>query len=497
MRQLVRSAALVLTLASAGVAAPLAFRVTLAKSAGERTLDGRVFLFLSQRGGEPRLGPDWFHTEPFFRTAICRLAPGGSVDVDDAADGYPGELSATAPGKYRVQALLDHDFYSPFPGRGAGNVYSQVVEVEVTETGVATAPIELTLERLVVEPPFPDSQWVKEVVLPSKLLAAVFGREVLERAAVVLPASYFDQPQRRYPAVYIIPGFGGSHREGLPYLSAPPPAAEDEEEFIRVYLSGQCKWGHHVYADSATNGPRGAALIEELIPLVDRTYRTVPARTARFVTGHSSGGWSSLWLQVTYPDVFGGVWSSSPDPVDFRDYQRVDLYAAPPLSMYVDERGAPRPLARQGTEPVLFYREFTRVDDVLERGGQLRSFEAAFSPLGPDGLPRKLYDRASGQVDPAVAAAWRAYDIRLAIERDWPRLEPLLRGRVHITTGELDTFYLEGAVVRLAQSLKALGSDAEVTVVPGANHGSLLTGDYFRKLRREMSASYRRDHGGR
>ena len=68
--------------------------------------------------------------------------------------------------------------------------------------------------------------------------------------------------------------------------------------------------GHSVYANSAVNGPRGDALVEELIPYVDAHFRTVAAPTARFVTGHSSGGWSSLWLQVSYPDTFGGVWSS-------------------------------------------------------------------------------------------------------------------------------------------------------------------------------------------
>ncbi len=37
-------------------------------------------------------------------------------------------------------------------------------------------------------------------------------------------------------------------------------------------------------------------------------------------SGHSSGGWSSLWLQIEHPEVFGGVWSLAPDPVDFRDF---------------------------------------------------------------------------------------------------------------------------------------------------------------------------------
>ena len=82
-------------------------------------------------------------------------------------------------------------------------------------------------------------------------------------------------------------------------------------------------------------------------------------------------------------------------------------------------------LARtRGQRPVLFYDDFSRMEDVIGDGGQLRSFEAVFSPLGPDGRPRRLWDRADGTIDPAVARAWEAYDIRLVLERNWPTLGP-------------------------------------------------------------------------
>ena len=264
-----------------------------------------------------------------------------------------------------------------------------------------------------------------------------------------------------------------------------------------MWLDAECEWGHHVFADSATNGPRGQALVSEMIPAIDRQFRTVAKPAARFISGHSSGGWSSLWLQVSYPDVFGGVWSSSPDPVDFRDFQRIDLYAVPPLNMYRDPQGARRPIARRGETPVLWYDSFCKMDDVLGRGGQMRSFEAVFSPLGPDGLPRHLWDRRTGQIAPAVAKAWQPYDIRLKLERNWKELGPKLRGKLHITVGSLDTFYLEGAVVRLAAALKKLGSDARITIVPGADHFTVLTADYFRQARREMSEAYRRGQAAR
>ncbi len=349
--------------------------------------------------------------------------------------------------------------------------------------------IALRLDQIVPPKTFPDVKWVKEVSISSQLLGRFFKREVLLQAAVTLPAGYDEHPERRYPVIYEVTGFSGSYWESLRQKS-PPTAAAGETDFIRVLLDGQCEWGHHVYADSATNGPRGLSLVEELIPEIDRRFRTVAKPAGRFVAGHSSGGWSSLWLQISHPDFFGGVWSSSPDPVDFRDFQQVDLYAEPPLSLYFDGEGKPRPIARKGGKPVLFFPSFGKMDDALGRGGQLRSFEAVFSPLEPDGLPRKLWDRTTGRIDPEVARTWEKYDIRLQLERNWKDLEPRLRGKLHITVGSLDTFYLDGAVLRLADSLKRLGSDAEITIVPGADHGTILSADYFHRVRRQMTAAF-------
>jgi pimeloyl-ACP methyl ester carboxylesterase len=426
-----------------------------------------------------------------------QFRPGQSRTFDDRAAGFPDVLSKTPPGKYRAQAILDHDFYEPKPADGVGNIYSEMLEVEISDDGAAkriATDRPLRLSKTVEFRPFPESQWVKEIVLKSQPLAQFHNREVIERAAVALPKTYYDQPDRRYPAVYIIPGFGGSHRDALRYAKEPPGVENEEAEFIRVFLSGRCKWGHHVYADSATNGPRGQALVREMIPQIDREFRTVSASTARFVMGHSSGGWASLWLQITYPDVFGGVWSSSPDPVDFRDYQRVNLYAQPPQNMYRDADGNRRPIARRGETPALWYEDFTRMDDVIGRGGQLRSFEAVFSPPDDQGLPRPLWDRTSGRVNPNIAKTWEKFDISLILKRDWARLNPLLAGKLHVTMGTLDTYYLDGATKLLGERLKELGSDAQVIMVDGANHGSLLTPSYYARVRREMSAQYWKHH---
>ncbi len=134
---------------------------------------------------------------------------------------------------------------------------------------------------------------------------------------------------------------------------------------------------------------------------------------------------------------------------------------------------------------------------MIGRGGQLRSFEAVFSPLGADGEPRRMYDRLTGQVDPQVAKAWEAYDIRLKLARNWAQLGPKLAGKLHIVAGEVDTFYLEGATKLLAATLIELGSDAQVEVIAGADHSSFMTSEFRARLRREMGEQYLKHHGKR
>ena len=460
----------------------LSIEVRYPKELSNRKINGRVYVFTASTG-EPRLGPSWFRPQPFFGRDVKDLEPGSNITIDDRADGFPNAVSKLPPGKYRFQAVLDHDFYSPAPGTGVGNFYSEIKEVEVTAT---TRSIVLDLRRMVGEQPFRESEFVKSVVLESRLLEKFHGRPVVEKAAVVLPAGYHQHPEKRYPVFYEVSGFGGTlDRMVRRYAGGPGKAPSDSFEFIHVLLTGECKWGHHVYANSATNGPRGDALVREMIPLIDSRFRTVADRNARYVGGHSSGGWSSLWLQVNYPDTFGGLWSTAPDPVDFRDYQQTNLYAKPPRSIYFFPDGKKKPLARRGSEVMIWYPDFAKMDDVLGRGGQLRSFEAVFSPLDDQGLPARMWDRRTGTVNPEVVEAWKKYDIRMLLKREWETLGPKLKGRVHIRMGTEDSFYLEGATRLLGETLRELGSDALVSLVPGS-HSSILTPSYMKKRKSQM-----------
>jgi hypothetical protein len=194
---------------------------------------------------------------------------------------------------------------------------------------------------------------------------------------------------------------------------------------------------------------------------------------------------------VTYPDFFGGVWSTSPDPVDFRDFQRINIYNSQ-SNFFADESGKPRPLARMNGKPVLFYKPFSDMEVVMGHGGQLSSFEAVFSPRGADGRPQQLWNRMTGRIDPQVARSWEKYDIRLVLERNWKTLGPKLAGKLHVYTGSEDTFYLEGAVALLKASLAKLGSDAVIEIVPGRDHGTLRDEAMRQRIAREIAAAFRR-----
>jgi pimeloyl-ACP methyl ester carboxylesterase len=466
----------------------LAFEVTYA--AGGRTrgpITGRVYVFIGPDGAkaEPRTGPNWFRPEPFFGIDVRNWNPAEPVRIDSLSDGFPDRLNELPPGRYAIQAVVRTNLDTHKIGDGEGNAYSPVVHAQLDPEKGPT--IALKVDHTVGPRPFATTEHIKLAEFPSAKLSAFYHRPIKHRAAIILPEK-LPNPSNgtKLPALFIIPGFGGDH------FMAPRMAESSRfafgQDFIRVVLDPDCGTGHHVFADSATNGPRGTALVEEFIPYIERTFPVLADPRARLLNGHSSGGWSSLWLQVTYPDVFGGTWSTSPDPVDFRDFQRINLYT-PGENMFEDRAGKRRPIARMGAMPALYYDNFCRMDDVIAWGGQLGSFEAVFSPLDQNGHPRKLWDRSTGAIDLEVSKAWEVYDIRLVLERNWPALGPRLKGKIHVVMGDKDTFYLEGAVKLLKESLTKLKSDAVVEIVPDRDHGTLLDPQLAKRLDREMHAA--------
>ncbi len=222
------------------------------------------------------------------------------------------------------------------------------------------------------------------------------------------------------------------------------------------------------------NGPWGQALTTEFIPYFESKYHTDGVPSSRFLNGHSSGGWATLWLQTRYPRVFGGTWSTSPDPSDFHDFTGIDLYA-PHANLYHRPDGSLYPIMRDHGKVLANMETFAKLEAVEGNyGGQLASFEWVFSPRGLDGAPQPLFNRETGEIDPRVVQYWHDhYDIAHLVQQNWPTLQPDLDGKIHLIVGTADTFYLDGAAHKLQAVLDGLHAKSDFRYLPDKTHMDL------------------------
>jgi hypothetical protein len=94
-------------------------------------------------------------------------------------------------------------------------------------------------------------------------------------------------------------------------------------------------------------------------------------------------------------------------------------------------------------------------------GGQWAIWEALFSPVGPDGYAAPIWDRVSGTIDHHVAEYWREHwDLTHLLVTRWPALGPKLAGKLHVTVGDMDSYYLNNAVGLMEEALKGLSDPA-------------------------------------
>lgn len=464
-------------LALAGVSAAQApsvgrFEVVFAPGAFSAPFSGQVFVAFGKQGEPRQEMHGWFGAPPVLRFELRDAAPGSAhtLTASTAAAHAPLDWSTVTSGPWKVQAIARLSRTGRVPGMDAGDVVSAVASV--TYASDAPGSVRLELTQVVSEPPFVESERVKRFEFVSPSLSKFHGFDYVLRAGVLLPSDYGNQES--YPVVYSVTGFGGTWEDIRGFERRVQPGSA-LDHCIVVVPDATNRWGHSVFCDSPSIGPWGQALVNELIPALEAEFLGAGPEH-RYVTGVSSGGWSSLWLQVAYPEAFAGCWSHCPDPIDFHDFQQIDLYTpladGKPRNMYVDEQGRKRPLARQGDQVMLLYEDFVRREHVLNPGGQIRSFEATFSPLGKDGTPRRVFDVETGAIDHAAAALWKPFDIANTLLTNWKELRPRLKGKIHLFAGEVDTFYLEGAVERFHAAAEAAGmlDDMQVEIIPGMPH---------------------------
>ena len=471
--------ALVLLLALLGSSlradTPLRFQITLPQTLTRGEAGGRLFVLMARtQPTDNILRVGFVPGETWLAAAEVRhLVPGQTISFDPDALAYPKPFSQAGPGTWYCMALLDQDHNYAYHDQDADDYYGPLV---VLNDAARAQPVALSLDRQGKPDAPADTASIKRMEFTSPLLSAFWGRPITLRAGVLLPPGYDKDPKRLFPTVFHVHGYGGDLTEawqaGPSLLRA--MAAGKRAPFIHVFLDASFPTGHTAFADSVNNGPWGKALTQDLIPALEAKYRLAPDPALRFLTGHSSGGWSTLWLQTTYPDFFGGTWSTSPDPVDLRSFTGINVTPGSTDNLYLKPDGSPRNLVRMGSRDIASMEQFAHQEQVQGAyGGQFASFEWVWSPRGEDGRPLPLFDRQTGRLDPDVLQAWQKFDIRRNLETNWPTLGPKLRGKLHIFVGSQDTFHLEEGVVYLKDFFQKVGSDAVCEIIPDRSHFDL------------------------
>ena len=446
-------------------------------------LSGRLLLFMRKASAAADgFGPDFTDPNAVWVSGIevNDLSPAKSITFDPDLDRFPSDFAKAPAGDYQLFALLDRDHSYTYYGADGGDVFSSVVKISLP-----AASAELTLYKTVPQRKPVESGNARIVEFVSPMLSAFWGRPITMQATVLVPPGYANGTQK-YPTVYSIHGYGGDHRYRGADALVKSMADGKQPEMIYVFLNAHNSLGHHVFADSVNNGPWGTALVSEFIPYLEKHFRMDARPSGRLLTGHSSGGWSSLWVMVTHPDFFGGTWSTSPDPTDFRNFTGPDL-TNPSQNAYADASGKDYGLVRMNGKDVATLKQYAQQEIVLgDFGGQFGSFNAVFSPKGPDGRPMPLFDVETGTIDPLIAKAWGKYDISRMLRDKWKTLGPKLKGKLHLYVGTADTFHLDESLRLLDGELKKLGSDARVEYLPGRTHFDLYKDGLREKIAAEM-----------
>jgi enterochelin esterase-like enzyme len=434
---------------------------------------GKVLLFFSKDVKAPREEDFMIRITPYFATEVNKINPGQKIVFDDQAISYPAKLSEIERGEYYVQAVWDRDLGGRAIGTSPLNLYSKSAKIKITSNTKQVYRIECT--EMVPEPSFANTEFVKEIKFPSKLLSAHQQKPISIDAALLLPKDYYKDPTKKFPLLILVSGYGGDYHRysGRDQIFG---REIDSTAFITLFLDGNCRLGHSVYANSDNNGPWGDALVKELIPDIENNYR---CNGFRVLNGHSSGGWTVMWLQTHYPETFQACWSSSPDPVDFRSFQKINLYEDD--NMFYNKNGDPNPVATlAGYYPINYMKDYYQMETVQYRGSQMRSFDAVFSAKAADGEPERLCDAQTGKINKSVVEHWKKYDISLYLRTNWASLSPLLSNKILITVGEQDNFLLNYPIHVLNDEMKKLNAAMDFLYLTG-DHFTVASPEYWKK----------------
>lgn len=150
--------------------------------------------------------------------------------------------------------------------------------------------------------------WSGEVTLRSFQSTALHADY---RYTVYLPDGY-ETGRLKYPVLYLLHGNGGNENDWLVQGQVQPTVDVLIREgrvqpLIIVMPGGGSSWWVDGNRDQAET-----ALIKELIPHIDASYRTISAREGRMIAGLSAGGYGTANAVFKYPELFTAAAALSP-----------------------------------------------------------------------------------------------------------------------------------------------------------------------------------------
>jgi hypothetical protein len=472
--------------------ADLKFSISFDKDAHPDPVTGRVFVMISKDNRRPpkeQVGPSGV---PFWGMNVFGLEPGEEAIISDTVFGYPVESIRDIPaGDYYVQAFIN--VYTEFKRsdghtlwmhndqwegqnwrRGEGNMFSEVVKVNIDPSDNGTVKLVCNQANPPVEMPA-DTKMVKYIRMKSKMLSEFWGKPIYLGAVVLLPKGYEEDKDEKYPVNYQ----HGHFSLRAPFGFIDPESGSDmprrfNREFNDFWLSDECPplvaisilhpcpYYDDSYAVNSPNvGPYDDAINQELIPYLEEKFRIIREPYARILSGGSTGGWIALAQQIYHPDFYGGVFSLCSDPVDFNYYQIVNIYEDE-NAYYTDSdwHRIERPNTRRTDGNVRSTMRMENhyelvVGDKNRSGGQWDIWEAAYSPIGADGYPMRIWDKKTGEINHAVAEQWKKYDLHEYLKNNWKDIGNDLKGKLFIYTGDMDSFYLNNAMELLEGFLES------------------------------------------
>ena len=124
---------------------------------------------------------------------------------------------------------------------------------------------------------------------------------------IYTPPGYDQQPDKHYPVLYIQHG-GGENEAAwiwtarINYIADNFIAAGKMEEMIIVCNTGFVP--KRLENGMYSNLDFEDVFVRELVPFIDRNYRTIPERTARAMAGLSMGGGQARFIVHSHPELF-------------------------------------------------------------------------------------------------------------------------------------------------------------------------------------------------